>query len=72
MSWQQARGLRLYGTNIRGPDLQQATTDYLSVLAGAAHDGFTPAEMDQADRRGPHLAGSAARAGGDHPERGTG
>ena len=46
--WQQARGLRLYGTNIRGEDLQQATTDYLSVLAGAAHYGFTPAEMDQA------------------------
>ncbi|MYN66510.1 MAG: hypothetical protein F4X11_16005 [Acidobacteria bacterium] len=48
VSWQQARGLRLYGTNIRGQDLQQATTDYLSVLAGAAHYGFTPAELDQA------------------------
>ena len=47
-SWQQTRGLRLYGTNIRGRDLQQATVDYLSVLAGAAHYGFTPAEMAQA------------------------
>ena len=46
--WQQARGLRLYGTNIRGQDLQQATTDYLSVLAGAAHHGFTQDELDQA------------------------
>ena len=46
--WQQARGLRLYGTNIVGEDLQQATTDYLSVLAGAAHYGFTPDELDQA------------------------
>ncbi len=46
--WQQARGLRLYGTNIVGEDLQQATTDYLSVLAGAAHYGFTADELDQA------------------------
>ena len=46
--WQQARGLRLYGTNLRGPDLQQATTDYLSVLEGAAHYGFTQDELEQA------------------------
>ncbi|MDE0702063.1 MAG: insulinase family protein [Acidimicrobiaceae bacterium] len=46
--WQQARGLRLYGTNIEGTDLAQATTDYLSVLAGAAHYGFTDDELDQA------------------------
>ena len=46
--WQQARGLRLYGTNLRGPDLQQATTDYLSVLEGAAHYGFTQGELDRA------------------------
>ena len=46
--WQQARGLRLYGTNIRGQDLKQATTDYLSVLEGAAHYGFTQDELDQA------------------------
>ena len=46
--WQQARGLRLYGTNIVGEDLHQATTDYLSVLVGAAHYGFTPGELDQA------------------------
>ncbi len=46
--WQQARGLRLYGTNIRGPDLGQATTDYISVLDGAAHFGFTPGELEQA------------------------
>ncbi len=46
--WQQARGLRLYGTNIEGPDLQQATTDFLSVLAGAAHYGFTDDELEQA------------------------
>lgn len=46
--WQQARGLRLYGTNIEGPDLAQATTDYLSVLAGAAHYGFSDEELEQA------------------------
>ena len=46
--WQQARGLRLYGTNLRGPDLQQATTDYLSVLEGAARYGFTAEELEQA------------------------
>lgn len=46
--WQQARGLRLYGTNLRGPDLKQATTDYLSVLEGAAHYGFTQDELDRA------------------------
>ncbi len=46
--WQQARGLRLYGTNLRGPDLKQATTDYLSVLEGAAHYGFTQEELDRA------------------------
>ena len=46
--WQQARGLRLYGTNLRGPDLQQATIDYLSVLEGAAHYGFTQDELEQA------------------------
>ena len=46
--WQQARGLRLYGTNLRGPDLKQATTDYLSVLEGAAHFGFTQEELGQA------------------------
>ena len=48
--WQQARGLRLYGTNLRGPDLKQATTDYLSVLEGAAHYGFTQDELDRAAR----------------------
>ena len=46
--WQQARGLRLYGTNLRGPDLLQATTDYLAVLEGAAHYGFTQDELEQA------------------------
>ena len=46
--WQQARGLRLYGTNLRGPDLVQATTDYLSVVEGAAHHGFTADELEQA------------------------
>lgn len=46
--WQQARGLRLYGTNLRGPDLGQATTDYLSVLDGVAHYGFAPGEFEQA------------------------
>ena len=46
--WQQARGLRLYGTNLRGPDLKQATTDYISVLEGAAHYGFTTGELEQA------------------------
>ena len=46
--WQQARGLRLYGTNLRGPDLQQATTDYLSVLESAAHYRFTQDELEQA------------------------
>ena len=42
------RGLRLYGTNYQGPDLNQATTDYISVVHGAAHYGFTQAEFDQA------------------------
>jgi zinc protease len=46
--WQQARGLRLYGANIMGPDLQQATTDYLSVLDGAAYYGFSQSELEQA------------------------
>ena len=46
--WQEARGLRLYGTNLRGPDLAQATTDYLSVVEGAAHYGFTADELEQA------------------------
>lgn len=43
-----ARGLRLYGTNYQGPDLNQATTDYISVVHGAAHFGFAQAELDQA------------------------
>ncbi len=43
-----ARGLRLYGTNYQGPDLIQATTDYLSVIGGAAHFGFTSDELEQA------------------------
>lgn len=43
-----ARGLRLYGTNYQGSDLNQATTDYISVVHGAAHFGFTQAELDQA------------------------
>ena len=32
--WQEARGLRLYGTNLRGQDLAQAITDYLSIVRG--------------------------------------
>ena len=43
-----ARGLRLIGTNFQGSDLTQATTDFLGVVEGAAHYGFTPAELDQA------------------------
>lgn len=43
-----ARGLRLYGTNYQGQDLNQATTDFISVVHGAAHFGFTGAEFDQA------------------------
>ncbi|WP_419909835.1 M16 family metallopeptidase [Candidatus Poriferisodalis sp.] len=43
-----ARGLRLYGTNYQGSDLVQATTDYLSVVEGAAHYGFTRDELEQA------------------------
>ena len=43
-----ARGLRLYGTNFQGADLVQATTDYLSVVEGAAHFGFSKGELDQA------------------------
>ena len=43
-----ARGLRLYGTNYQGSDLVQATTDYLSVVEGAAHFGFTTDELQQA------------------------
>ena len=47
-SFPAARGLRLYGTNYQGQDLVQATTDYLSVVEGAAHFGFTPGEFEQA------------------------
>ena len=47
-SFPAARGLRLYGTNYQGSDLVQATTDYLSVVEGAAHFGFTAGELDQA------------------------
>ena len=47
-SFPAARGLRLYGTNFQGSDLVQATTDYLSVVEGAAHFGFTVDELDQA------------------------
>ncbi len=47
-SFPAARGLRLYGTNYQGSDLVQATTDYLSVVEGAAHYGFTAGELDQA------------------------
>ena len=47
-SFPAARGLRLYGTNFQGPDLVQATTDYLSVVEGAAHFGFSQGELDQA------------------------
>ena len=47
-AFEAARGLRLYGTNFQGADLVQATTDYLSVVAGAAHFGFTSDELGQA------------------------
>ena len=69
--WQQARGLRLYGTNLRGPDLAQATTDYLSVVEGAAHYGFTPDELEQATRAArtaleAHLEGAETINSSDH------
>ena len=47
-SFPAARGLRLYGTNFQGPDVAQATTDYISVVAGAAHFGFAQSELEQA------------------------
>lgn len=42
-----ARALRFYGTNYQGPDLAAATTDYISVVRGAARWGFTQSELDQ-------------------------
>ena len=42
-----ARALRFIGTNYQGPDLAAATTDYISVVEGAARWGFTQSELDQ-------------------------
>ena len=42
------RGLRYYGTNWRGDNLDTAFTDYLSVLLTAAEHGFTVADLQRA------------------------
>ncbi len=42
-----ARALRFIGTNYQGPDLAAATTDYISVVEGAARWGFTQSELEQ-------------------------
>ena len=41
------RALRFIGTNYQGSDLAAATTDYVSVVEGAARWGFTQSELDQ-------------------------
>ncbi len=42
------RGLRYYGTNWRGDNLDSASTDYLSVLLTAQQYGFTPGDRQRA------------------------
>ena len=42
------RGLRYYGTNWQGDNLDTASTDYLSVLQTAQEHGFTATEMERA------------------------
>ena len=42
------RGLRYYGTNWRGDNLDTASTDYLSVLLTAQEHGFTAGDINRA------------------------
>ena len=42
------RGLRYYGTNWQGDNLDTASTDYLSVLLTAQEHGFTPGDLQRA------------------------
>ena len=42
------RGLRYYGTNWQGDDLDTASTDYLSVLLTAQEHGFTVGDLSRA------------------------
>ena len=43
-----SRGLRYYGTNWQGDNLDTASTDYLSVLLTAQEHGFTPGDLQRA------------------------
>lgn len=43
-----ARELRYFGTNLRGPDLAGAFEQYLAIVYGAAQFGFTQDELDHA------------------------
>ena len=42
------RGLRYYGTNWQGDNLDSASTDYFSVLLTAQQHGFTPGDLQRA------------------------
>ena len=42
------RGLRYYGTNWQGDNLDTASSDYLSVLLTAQEHGFTPGDLQRA------------------------
>ena len=46
-TFSKARALRFVGTNFQSPDLAAATTDYISVVEGAARWGFSQSELDQ-------------------------
>jgi zinc protease len=45
------RGLRYYGTNWQGDNLDTASTDYLSVLLTAQEHGFTAGDLSRAIRQ---------------------
>jgi len=45
------RGLRYYGTNWQGDNLDSASSDYLSVLLTAQEHGFTPGDRARAIRQ---------------------
>ena len=45
------RGLRYYGTNWQGDNLDAASSDYLSVLLTAQEHGFTAADVERAARQ---------------------
>jgi len=48
MTFDMARELRYFGTNLRGPDLSRAFEQYLAIVYGAAEYGFTQNELEQA------------------------